>query len=224
MLVPAKLKKWSEILMQGVNEIREDFMLAMKKAIVDFVLRDPSFVETVSAEVSTPLRTELVQMSSNWKPSIEQAKLKLERNLHVVNPCLANLLDLWYTNFRKLRLVRTEEFIQHHKAYELQEFQATVKKHILAAKKVLMERYFAGVVDIFLIGNKRNRLPNPALKNRMKKFFDAVATIMTYHLQTLCLKSLYDYVEYIMDTKVNMSILSKTIRTFAAFSTRASVL
>lgn len=188
--------------MEGVNEIREDFMLAMKKAIVDFVLRDPAFEETVSSEVSTPLRKELVEMSPSWKVSVQQAKLKLERNLHVVNPCLAALLDLWYTNFRKLRLVRTEELIEHHKAYELSEFQATVKKHMQEAKKVLMDRYYAGVVDIFLIGNKKNRLPNPALKNRMKKFFNAVATIMTYHLQTLCLKSLYDYTEYITDTKV----------------------
>lgn len=188
--------------MESVNEVREDFMLAMKKAIVDFVLRDPSFEETVSSEVSTPLRIELVQMSTNWKTNIQQAKLKLERNLHVVNPCLASLLDLWYSNFRKLRLVRTEEFIQHHKAYELQEFQAAVKRHILTAKKILMDRYYAGVVDIFLIGNKKNRLPNPAMKNRMKKFFDAVATIMTYHLQMLCLKSLYDYTEYITDIKV----------------------
>lgn len=185
-----------------MNEIREDFMLAMKKAIVDFVLRDPTFQETVNSEVSTPLRQELVEMSSNWRTNIQQAKLKLEKNLHVINPCLAALLDLWYTNFRKLRLVRTEEFIEHHKAYELQEFQATVKKHIQEAKKVLVNQYYAGVVDIFLIGNKKNRLPNPALKNRLKKFFNAVATIMTHHLQMLCLKSLYDYKEYITDTKV----------------------
>lgn len=178
-------------------------MLAMKKAIVDFVLRDPAFIENIgnSESSSTPLRKELVTMSTDWKTSIQQAKIKLERSLFAVNPCLAALLDLWYCNFRKLRLVRTQDLIAHHKAYELQEFQTTVKRHIQEAKKELMERYFAGVVDIFLIGNKKNRLPNPALKNRMKKFFNAVATIMTYHLQTLCLKSLYDYTEYITDTK-----------------------
>lgn len=65
-----------------------------------------------------------------------------------------------------------------------------------------MEQYYAGVVDIFLTGSKKNKLPNPALPKRMKKFFDSVATIMTYHLQTLCLKSLYDYTEYITDIKV----------------------
>lgn len=183
-------------------------MLAMKKAIVDFVLRDPAFVEGVSSEASsTPLRKELVEMSPNWKTSIQQAKLKLERSLHAVNPCLATLLDLWFSSFRKLRLVRTQDLIAHCKAFELQEFQMTVKRHIQEAKKELMERYYAGVVDIFLIGNKKNRLPNPALKNKMKKFFNAVATIMTYHLQTLCLKSLYDYTEYIMDTKVGVVII-----------------
>lgn len=188
--------------MEGVNEIREDFMLAMKKAIVDFVLRDPAFVETVNSDVSTPVRRELMQISPSWKPSIQQAKLKLERSLHVINPCLASLLDLWYTGFRKLRLVKTRDLIEHHRAYELQEFQGTIKRHIQHAKKILMDKYYQGVVDIFLAGNKKNKLPNPAMKNRMRKFYDAVATIMTYHLQTLCLKSLYDYTEYILDIKV----------------------
>lgn len=185
-----------------VNEIREDFMLAMKKAIVDFVLRDPAFHEAVTSDANTPLRQELVALSATCRTSVQQAHLKLERNLHVVNPCLAGLLDLWYSNFRKLRLVTVQEFIERGKAYELQEFQATIKRQIETAKKILMDKYFAGVVDIFLIGNKKNRLPNPAMKNRMKKFFNAVATIMTYHLQTLCLKSLYDYIEYITDVKV----------------------
>lgn len=201
-LVPAKLKRWSDVLLEAVNEVREDFMLTMKKAIVDYVLQDPSFVQAATAEVATPLRKELVQLSAGWKAAAEQARLKLERSLHVTNPCLAVLLDLWYSNFRKLRLVRTEEFVQHRKAYELQEFQATLKKHIIGAKKVLMEKYYAGVVDVFLIGNKKNRLPNPALKRKMKRFYDAVATIMTYQLQTLCLKSLHDYTEYITDIKV----------------------
>lgn len=199
-LIPAKLKRRTEVLTECISEVRDEFMLAMKKAIVDFVLRDPDFQEGVNIDI-TPSRKELSEFSSNCKQNIQQVHIKLERNLHVVNPCLASLLDLWYTQFRKLRLVRTEELIEHHKAYELQEFQMTVKKHIKEAKANI-ERYYASVVDIFLIGNKRNRLPNPALKNRMRRFFNAVATIMTYHIQTLCLKSLYDYTEYITDTKV----------------------
>lgn len=39
-----KLRKWKETLFHCTDEMREDFMMAMKKAIVDFVLKDPNAV------------------------------------------------------------------------------------------------------------------------------------------------------------------------------------
>lgn len=99
-LVPAKLKKWRETLAQGVDDMREDFMMAIKKAIVDFVLRDPSFVESLVADFDSPARREVQEQGPTWRPSIDKAKAKLEKCLYVVNPCLAQLLDLWYSQFR----------------------------------------------------------------------------------------------------------------------------
>lgn len=43
-LIPLKLKKWKETLFTCTDEMREDFMMSMKKAIVDFVLKDPNTV------------------------------------------------------------------------------------------------------------------------------------------------------------------------------------
>lgn len=36
----------------------------------------------------------------------------------------------------------------------------------------------------------------------MKHFYNCLASIMTYNLQTLCLKSMYEFTEYIMDVGV----------------------
>lgn len=44
-LISMKLKKWRECLLTATEEMREDFMMSMKKAIVDFVLKDPNTVE-----------------------------------------------------------------------------------------------------------------------------------------------------------------------------------
>lgn len=99
-LVPRNLQRWTNILVKSVDEMKEDFILTVKKAIVDFVLRDPSFVESIVAEYDSPQRKELVQISPSWKPSIEAAKAKLQKILHITNPCLAVLLDLWYEGYR----------------------------------------------------------------------------------------------------------------------------
>lgn len=70
-----------------------------------------------------------------------------------------------------------------------------------------MNEYYAAVTDVFLQGSKKNLLPDPAKPKKMKSFYNAVATIMTYNLQTLCLKSLYDYINYITDIKVQFQFL-----------------
>lgn len=87
-------------MLESVDEMKEDFMLTVKKAIVDFVLRDPTFTESIVAEYDSPHRKELVQISPSWKPSIDAARARLKNILHITNPCLAALLDLWYVGYR----------------------------------------------------------------------------------------------------------------------------
>lgn len=80
--------------------MKDDFMFAVKKAIVDFVLRDPSIVQRLEEEFDTAERRELEVISQNWGPNINKAKQFMKRNLHIINPCIVQLLDLWYKDFR----------------------------------------------------------------------------------------------------------------------------
>lgn len=107
---------------------------------------------------------------------------------------------------RDLRLIDVNQLKKHDGAFELQEFKYTAKKHIEHCKEILIEKYYREVVDIFLLGNKKKKLPDPGNERKMATFYNAVATVMTYHLQTLCLKSLFDYVSYITDVKVNNTV------------------
>ncbi|KAK5646414.1 hypothetical protein RI129_004878 [Pyrocoelia pectoralis] len=182
-LIPPKLKKWRDLLNHTVNDMKEDFMMAMKKSIVDFLLRDPSFCESIVAEFDSPARLEVQQEGPTWGPNKKKAETYLGRCLFIVNPCLAQLLDLWYRPF------------------VLADFQWIVSKQIERLKDVLVNSYYQQVLDIFLLGMKRNRLPKAEFPRRLKKFYNSCATYMSYNLQTLCLKSLYDYMDYIMDIK-----------------------
>lgn len=201
-LIPSKLKKWNDTLVQSVEDMKDDFMIAVKKAIVDFVLKDPTVEQKLSDESGTVERKEVRMMTGQLMPQFRLFKTKLEKILHVVNPCLAAIIDLWYSNFRDMRIIDVKSLMEHKGAYELPEYQMTFLNHIDNAKRILMNEYYKGVQDIFLAGNKKNKLPNPSLPRKWKRFYNAVATIMTYHLQTLCLNSLYDYTNYVTDVKV----------------------
>lgn len=95
----------------------------------------------------------------------------------------------------------TKALIATGTAFDLNDFRTTVIDHIAVCKKTLMEEYFYAVTDVFLQGSKRKKLPEPSKPKKMKSFYNAVAAIMTGQLQELCLKSLYDYVNYILDIK-----------------------
>ncbi|KAJ8952274.1 hypothetical protein NQ318_007441 [Aromia moschata] len=98
-LVPRRLMVWEETLAKSLEDVREDFMSAMKKSIIDFVLQDPSFVKSLS-EGESASRKELKEIGNSFRPCFDTGKLKMERNLNVINPCLSVLLDLWYTKYR----------------------------------------------------------------------------------------------------------------------------
>lgn len=99
-LVPKRLLKWKNELQMLIEEIKEDYMIAIKKAIVDFVLRDPTLnVESV-VEEELPHRSELAKIYGTMIQTLLANRNKLCKSLHIVNPCLAGLHDMWNQHFQ----------------------------------------------------------------------------------------------------------------------------
>nr|CAH7763979.1 unnamed protein product [Callosobruchus chinensis] len=199
-LVPRMLLMWEKTLARTVQELKNDFMMAVKKAIIDFVLQEPYFMMS-SGEVENSFKKELKHIGTSFRASFATAKKKIDRNLHIVNPCLAALLDIWHSSYSDLRLIDTNELMQHEGAFDLQEFKNLANKHIKKCKDTFMDQYYNQVIEIFLQGNKKGKLPDPCKTKQVVSFYNAVAAIMTHHLQMLCMKSLYDYANYITDVK-----------------------
>ncbi|VEN45416.1 unnamed protein product [Callosobruchus maculatus] len=199
-LVPRRLMKWEKTLAETVQDVKDDFMMAVKKAIIDFVLQDPSFTKPFGG-IENAFNKELKEIGTSFRASFASAKMKIYSNLHVINPCLAALLDIWHSSYRDLRLINTNDLKQHEGAFDLQEFKNAANKHIEKCKDNYMDQYYNHVTHIFLQGNKRGKLPESGRSKQVVSFYNAVAAIMTHHLQMLCMNSLYDYVEYITDVK-----------------------
>lgn len=52
-LVPVLLKKWDSAFVENIAEVRSDYVFAMKKAVVDFVLRH-SVLDRLTQEGAPP--------------------------------------------------------------------------------------------------------------------------------------------------------------------------
>lgn len=90
------------------DEIREDYLLSVKKAIVDFVLKDPSDpnidglhkTNTEESSVTLEHRRELAVVPKPWHGFFLSAQHFCRLHLHVTNRCMLQVLDLWFSQFK----------------------------------------------------------------------------------------------------------------------------
>ena len=90
------------------EEVKEDYAFAVKKSVVDFVLKEPEIDEDerfLDEDDETPMTIELAGVSEAWKKLYKQSRRYLTHNLHLINSCMLQSQNLWQTKFVKLRLI-----------------------------------------------------------------------------------------------------------------------
>nr|XP_008115484.1 PREDICTED: dynein heavy chain 7, axonemal [Anolis carolinensis] len=197
-LVPKHLKMLSESVGVLSDEMREDYLLSVKKAIVDFVLRDPREKEEDKTQVLPPHRQEMDMVPKPWNKSFLAARNYINENLHAMNPAMLAVLDLWQTNFHDLRLVDKAAFHTRSESMELSFFQNIVVKHMESAKDTLFKKWFTEVQNIYYQANKRKLVPTYAVGPKLDAYFNCAAALMTQQLQSLALLSMQDFTDLIV--------------------------
>lgn len=197
-LIPKKLTKWSGLLETITAEMKEDYITAVKKAVIDFVLGDALSKNINKVEVSQH-RQELKEMSMKWRHRFEENRMKIKRNLFAINPCLSQILEIWHTTFKGVCYVDMKKIIEKTQAYDLTEFTATVKRHVEDAKVMLQEKWFGSIQNIISRMSKKKLVPEVTKPRLLKRFYNSVSALMTQHLQDMCIRSLTAYTDYICD-------------------------
>ncbi|XP_055472779.1 dynein axonemal heavy chain 7, partial [Psammomys obesus] len=197
-LVPQHLKVLTNSVTVLSDEMREDYLLSVKKSIVDFVLKDPREKEDDSKTTDPPPhRKEMEVLPKPWRRSFLSARSYIREHLHAMNPTMLAVLDLWHSTFKKLRLVDIEEFHNRQEALELSAFQNIVIRHMDSAKETLLKTWFPEVQNIYYQGNKKKQLPTGDSSAKLDSFFNCAATLMTLQLQDLALVSMQDFTDLI---------------------------
>nr|XP_055071765.1 dynein axonemal heavy chain 7 [Misgurnus anguillicaudatus] len=204
-LIPKQLRSLRGTIEALSDEMREDYVLNIKKAIVDFVLRDPREHEEGKARDLPPHRQELEVIPKPWKSSFLQSQKSMRNQLHSINPTMLSVLNLWQVSYKKLRLIEVEVFHNEHEPMELSAFQQLVNKHIECARSILFTKWLPDVQQIFKLGIKRKLIPSNTNVAQLQSFYNCVATLMTSQLQSLVLESIQDYTNLITQDPLSVT-------------------
>ena len=101
-LVPKKMQKNQREIKKINEEIKEDYAFAVKKSVVDFVLKEPEIDEDerfLDEDDETPMTIELAGVSEAWKKLYKQSRRFLTHNLHLINQCMVQSQNLWQNKF-----------------------------------------------------------------------------------------------------------------------------
>ena len=93
-LLSEKLKTGTQITVDALcDETREEYMMSVKKAIIDFVLKSTQDQRDAGWD---HMPEELRQASLPWAAQFNVNIVSIESNLHLCSPPMLHLLNLWY--------------------------------------------------------------------------------------------------------------------------------
>ncbi|KAF7398391.1 hypothetical protein HZH66_006288 [Vespula vulgaris] len=210
-LVPHKLlNRFVDYTNKLLMEIEEDFSRNIKRAVLESALLNP-YEEDLHYKDETPV----VRVDTQY---IERYRYILEKNIHLINPCMSMTLEQWFVDYETFRLFNLEDIVSQKESWDLIDFQNLILRQIARAKRHLYKFWYSGIQNIYFENNKKNFVPSPLQRKRFKRFFDCTATLMESQLLEVCEKTLQDFMKYIVTCapstptfKINLVIQSKNL-------------
>ncbi|KAM4829514.1 dynein axonemal heavy chain 3 [Thomomys bottae] len=193
-----------EPLMLALTEEKEnDYYCSLMKSIVDYVLMDPVekkrlFIDSIPRMF--PLR--VIRAPVPWHTIYQNAKKWNLEHLHTVNPMMLQLKDLWFSQFKDLRFVRTSEILEGKLPLQPHEYWDVIQSHCLDARQVLLNSWIPTCAQLFV--SKKEHWVHFAPKNdydssrSIEEYFASVGSFMSLQLRELVIKSLEDLVSFFM--------------------------
>ncbi|XP_061547478.1 dynein axonemal heavy chain 7 isoform X6 [Phycodurus eques] len=195
--VPGHLKSQNETLNVLLDEVKEDYLLSIKTSILKYTFCDP--VETDEDSVKDlPLhRLELMRVPKAWKDSFLFSQKRMNNWLHSFNTTMQQVLNLWNTTYRDLRLIDTAELRSRTESMELSAFQQNANGQIGNVRGTLLNKWLPEIHNIYYHGSRRKLVPTQSQMEKLQSFFNCTATLMGIQLQNLVLDSMSDYTRLI---------------------------
>uniref|UniRef100_A0A673U890 Dynein axonemal heavy chain 3 n=1 Tax=Suricata suricatta TaxID=37032 RepID=A0A673U890_SURSU len=191
------------LMMTLVKEKEKDYYSSLMKSIVDYILMDPTerkrlFIKNIPRMF--PQR--VIRAPVPWHSVYRNAKKWNEEHLHTVNPMMLSLKELWFTEFKDLRFVRTAELLAGKLPLQPHEYQNVIQKHCTEARQILLNKWIPTCAQLFV--SQKEQWVHFAPKSdydsshNIEEYFASVAAFMSLQLRDLVIKSLEDLVSFFM--------------------------
>ncbi|XP_030383339.1 dynein heavy chain 7, axonemal [Scaptodrosophila lebanonensis] len=202
-LVPAYLNKWESALNENIAEVRSDYVFAMKKAVVDFVLRESVLNRLTKEGRATPQETEERQevnrLMNHWRYRYDENRSRLKQTLFCIHRSVASILELWSLKYATATLVNIDEIKKATEPFALFNFVYMCGANIDNGKSMLEDTWYGEIHATLLKASKRGQLPDIRRTTLVKRFFNCVAALMTQQLEDICIRTLKGFADFICD-------------------------
>ncbi|XP_068992612.1 dynein axonemal heavy chain 7 [Neodiprion pinetum] len=190
LLVPKTL--WGyEVRDKLVKEIKDDFLLAVKRSIVEFVLKDFHDREGSQDE------KEQIEMPENYIEQYHKHQLVIERDLYLIHTCVRQMLEVWIHCYVDFHLIDISVIEGQQKSWDLIAFQTLLTQQIERSRDYLKYSWFSDIQNIFLMNDRKHIVPSPLQRKKFKRFYDCVYKFMESQLLAICRQTMSQYMNYI---------------------------
>ena len=123
------------------TEIRSDYDIAIRKAIVDYILLDPSERQRVRIHrIPKVHRTRTIRGPIVWHETINETKTALQVMLHVTNPMMAALQRLWDETYAEQRLVSFRDLSEAPLPMVPLDFEKFIEQRVEEMRQILISQ------------------------------------------------------------------------------------
>jgi hypothetical protein len=192
-LIPAPLQQRCQALVGSLTEeVGDQYVTAVKRSIVDFVLRNGGAEDKVHTWPAYLADPTLDTDSKPWSDSFHKAQRKLHRDLFLTQPAVILLLPLWELEFAGVRLVQPEEVNRRKTAYDTPGFAKAVGFQIDRARHSLQKQWVQHAAQLMDGLRATGRLTGTS-----PQFWECCAQVMNHQLHRLLAASLDEFLDMI---------------------------
>lgn len=186
-----------------VEEMQDDYVLSVKKSMLDYVLKDAQEqkrlgITLLPPECSAPewgwgAGKIFALTPIEWQNSVDSAKEAMINDLFITEEPMKQLLALWdeYKHLRLVDLPASDDIAQSSKwePQEIVAFEIYQRDHCESVRTTLMDEWYQRALSIFTDeGGSRPWLEMP--DEKQARFFEAVAVLMSNQVRTLVEESI----------------------------------
>ena len=121
-------------------EIQQVYDLAIRQAVVDYILLDPSERKRVKIfRIPKIFRSHTIRAPIEWHDTMNEIKRDLQITLHANNPIMSALQVLWDEHYAHQRLISFQDLTNAALPMVPQEFEKFLEQRVNQMRKTLSE-------------------------------------------------------------------------------------